>query len=79
MRFVFLMDPLETVIPEKDTTFFLMRCAQRRGHNIYYMAKDGISLDDGQAVFDVTHVVPQPPKKTSVAVRYHWPNVFHRR
>ena len=61
MRFVFLMDPLETVIPEKDTTYFLMCCAKHRGHDIYYMAKDGISLDAGCPVFDVTQVVPRLP------------------
>ncbi|PKN31323.1 MAG: glutathione synthase, partial [Deltaproteobacteria bacterium HGW-Deltaproteobacteria-20] len=32
MRFLFVMDPLETMHPEKDTSFAFMRAAQKRGH-----------------------------------------------
>jgi glutathione synthase len=32
MRFVFVMDPMDRVIPDKDTTFAFQRAAQRRGH-----------------------------------------------
>jgi glutathione synthase len=59
MKFVFLMDPLESVIFEKDTTFVLMLGAKERGHQIYFLPSDGITLKNGQIVFDVTQVVPQ--------------------
>ncbi len=32
MRFLFLMDPAEKMLPDKDTTFAFMRGAQARGH-----------------------------------------------
>jgi glutathione synthase len=32
MRFVYVMDPVERVLPDKDTTFAFLRAAQARGH-----------------------------------------------
>ncbi len=32
MRFVYVMDPMERVLPDKDTTFAFQRAAQRAGH-----------------------------------------------
>lgn len=32
MRFLYVMDPMERVLPDKDTTFAFQRAAQRRGH-----------------------------------------------
>ncbi len=59
MKFLFLMDPLETVVFEKDTTFMLMCGAHERGHEVYYLPKDGISLIEGKLFFNVTQVIPQ--------------------
>ena len=53
------MDPLETVIFEKDTTFILMAEARRRGHEVFFLPEDGISLIEGKVFFHVTRVVPQ--------------------
>jgi glutathione synthase len=40
-KFAFIMDPLHTVLVDKDTTFVMMLEAQRRGHQIFYiMLKD---------------------------------------
>ncbi|MCB9771872.1 MAG: glutathione synthase [Candidatus Omnitrophica bacterium] len=62
MKFVFLMDPLETVVFEKDTTFALMLGAKARGHDVYFLPRHGITLKNGQVVLHVTHVVPQRVK-----------------
>jgi glutathione synthase len=59
MKFLFLMDPLENIIFEKDTTFMLMLGAHARGHEIYYLPEDGISLVEGKVYFHVTKVIPQ--------------------
>lgn len=59
MKFLFLMDPLETVVFEKDTTFILMVGAQARGHEVYYVPVPGISLLDGTVHFKATRVTPQ--------------------
>lgn len=56
------MDPLETVNPKKDTTYRFMVGAARRGHEVVYVPKDGISLDGGDVRFDGQRVVPQAPE-----------------
>lgn len=35
-RFLFIMDPIERILPDKDTTFVFMLEAQRRGHEVFY-------------------------------------------
>jgi glutathione synthase len=47
------------VIFEKDTTFMLMLGAHARGHEIYYVPKDGISLVEGKVYFHSLKVIPQ--------------------
>lgn len=37
LRFAFVMDPLEGMLVDKDTTFAFMLEAQARGHQIYYL------------------------------------------
>ena len=36
-KFAFVMDPLHTVLVDKDTTFVMMLEAQARGHQIYFV------------------------------------------
>lgn len=59
MKFVFLMDPLETVVMEKDTSFILMLGAHNKGHEIYFMPEGGITLKNGAVIFHTTKVIPQ--------------------
>jgi glutathione synthase len=48
MRFVYVMDPLEKMHPDKDTTFAFLRAAQRRGHeNLHCLLRD-LSVDEGR-------------------------------
>ena len=42
-----VMDPVEKINIEKDTTFVLMLEAQRRGHEIYYMELDDLFVRSG--------------------------------
>jgi len=69
MKFVFLMDPLETVIFEKDTTFALMLGSQRRGHEVYFLPSDGMTLQNGQIIFHATRVVPQKTKSRPFVIK----------
>src|SRR5579863_2721951 len=73
MKFLFLMDPLENVIFEKDTTFMMMLGAHARGHEVYYLPEDGISFVEGKVYFHVTKVIPQniphPPFKEEFTAR----------
>jgi len=59
MNFIFLMDPLETVKMEKDTSFILMLGAQRKGHRVYYLPHGGIILKNDKIFFHATEVFVQ--------------------
>jgi glutathione synthase len=59
MNFLFVMDPLSTVKIEKDTSFIFMIGAERRGHDVWYVANDGIHLTDDGVSFDAVPVTPQ--------------------
>ena len=59
MNILFLMDPLETVHPEKDTTLLLMAGAHNRNHRIFYLPKGGISLKNNEYFFRVVEVIPR--------------------
>ncbi len=59
MNFVFLMDPLETVVFRKDTSLILMVAAKRRGHRIFYLPSGGITFQENQFKFHVEEVNPR--------------------
>ncbi len=45
MHFVFLMDPIASIHPDRDSTFVLMLEAQRRGHTVYYGQPQDLRVD----------------------------------
>jgi glutathione synthase len=47
MRFVFVMDPMDRVLPDKDTTFAFLRAAQRRGHASLHCEPRDVFVKDG--------------------------------
>ncbi len=49
MRFLFVMDPAETMHPAKDTTFAFMRGARARGHESYHCLPRDIA-NEGRSV-----------------------------
>jgi len=53
MNILFLMDPWEDLIPEKDTTLLLMQGAQRRNHRVFYLPEGGITFNEGKFDFAV--------------------------
>ncbi len=63
MKFLFLMDPLNTVKMEKDTSFILMLGACRKGHTVYYLPDGGVRLINGKVHFRVIPVIPQEVKE----------------
>jgi glutathione synthase len=52
----FVMDPIESIDIEADTTFVLMLEAQRRGHRVLYVDPAGIGVDGGLPVARVRAV-----------------------
>ena len=53
-KFAFLMDPLEAVMPDKDTTFVFMLEALRRGHEVYHFPLKGLHAQ-GHKAFAQAH------------------------
>ncbi len=48
MRFLYVMDPMERLLVDKDTTFAFQRAAQARGHvSLHALAQD-LYVDEGQ-------------------------------
>jgi glutathione synthase len=43
VRFLFVMDPFESMLPDKDTSFAFMRAALARGHEVLHCALNQIS------------------------------------
>ncbi|APR83294.1 Glutathione synthetase [Minicystis rosea] len=63
MRFVFVMDPLDRVTHDKDTTFAFIKAAQARGHESYHCLLRDLYIQDGDA-WAVSHrveILPQAP------------------
>ncbi len=59
MNCLFLMDPLEGVHYEKDTSFALMLGCQGRGHHVFYVPKDGLTLEHKTLLFHAKPVIPR--------------------
>tara|TARA_B100000809_G_scaffold261390_1_gene310191 strand:+ start:2881 stop:3825 length:945 start_codon:yes stop_codon:yes gene_type:complete len=59
MNAVFLMDPLEGVIFEKDTTLALMIGAHARGYTTFFLPEGGITLDGEAVRMHVEEVEPR--------------------
>jgi glutathione synthase len=47
MRFVYVMDPISRVLPDKDTTFAFQRAAQARGHVSLHCEPRDLFVKDG--------------------------------
>lgn len=47
MRFVYVMDPMDRVLPDKDTTFAFLRAAQGRGHENLHCELRDLFVRDG--------------------------------
>lgn len=63
MRFLFVMDPPQTMLPDKDTSFAFMRAAKSRGHECFHCLVQEVGLE-GKSPFayarsiDVSEVAP---------------------
>jgi glutathione synthase len=48
MRYVFVMDSMDKVLPDKDTTFAFQRASQSRGHQNYHCEPKDVFIRDGE-------------------------------
>ncbi|MBI2486541.1 MAG: glutathione synthase [Deltaproteobacteria bacterium] len=56
LRMAFVMDPIQTINIEKDTTFVLMLESQSRGHEVWYLELKDLFVKDGKAHGSVSEV-----------------------
>ena len=54
MNHAFIMNPLGTVKPDKDTTYFLMLAAAARGHNVGFIAPRKLWLENEKLYTEIT-------------------------
>lgn len=47
MRFLFVMDPAESMLPDKDTTFAFIRSATGRGHQAFHCLPGDLAIGSG--------------------------------
>ncbi len=69
MNFLFLMDPLDTVVMDKDTSFIFMWGAHQRGHKIFFVTDGDILLKDGELIFHALAVIPEKNAQNPFAQR----------
>jgi glutathione synthase len=50
MRFAFIMDPIQHVLIDKDTTFVFMLESQSRGHEVYYLEMPDLFVEHARAM-----------------------------
>jgi glutathione synthase len=50
MRFVFVMDPMTGVLPDKDTSFAFQRAAQSRGHTSFHCGLQDLRVEGGEVI-----------------------------
>jgi glutathione synthase len=48
MRYVYVMDPMEKVLPDKDTTFAFQRAAQSRGYHNFHAEPRDVYVREGK-------------------------------
>lgn len=56
LKMAFIMDPVETVNTEKDTTFVLMLEAQARGHEVWYLELKDLFVKDNKPCCNATPI-----------------------
>ena len=59
LNILFLMNPLETVKPDKDTSLALMTGAHARGHKVFFLGQGKIHRLNGKTSFDTVEVTPK--------------------
>src|SRR5947209_8181810 len=66
MRFVYVMDPMERILPDKDTTFAFLRATEARGHTSLHCDARDVFVKDGDVYARVRAVTvsDSPPHYT---------------
>ena len=68
MNHLFIMDPIEVIDVDADSTFSLMLEAKRRGHRVLYCGVEDLFLEEGQAKFIVRDADVRPTRGDHVTL-----------
>ncbi len=60
MTFLFILDPLETLKPEKDSSIAMMRELQRRGHEVWTCTPRALDWESGAVCAESAHRIALP-------------------
>ena len=60
MKIAYLMDPLESIQPENETTSHLMYECNKRGHTVYFLEPHDVYIRGGQVVARMHNVTVKP-------------------
>ncbi len=60
MKLAYLMDPLEGIQPENETTSHLMYESNERGHTVYFLESHDVYIRGGQVVARMRNITVQP-------------------
>lgn len=55
LSLLFVMDPIDAIDVDKDTTFVLMLAAQERGHHVHFCELADLSVEEGKPVARLRH------------------------
>ncbi|MDA1813353.1 hypothetical protein PDK10_27385, partial [Bacillus cereus] len=59
LRLAFIVDPLDKLKPAKDSSIAMMREAARRGHEIWTIQRQSMSLHGDEVMVTATRIQPQ--------------------
>ena len=60
MKIAYLMDPLESIHPENETTSHLMYACNERGHAVYFLEPHDVYIRNGQVVARMRNITVKP-------------------
>jgi glutathione synthase len=68
MRIAFLMDSLESINPENETTSYLMYECNQRGHTVYFLESYDIYIRNDEVVARMRNITVQP----DLSMKKYW-------
>ena len=51
MNILFLMDPVESINPKKDSTYLLIKESLKRGYKAYFLSPNNLSISNNTLIF----------------------------
>ena len=59
MNILFLMDPVESINPKKDSTYLLIKESLKRGYKAYFLSPNNLSISNNTLIFKCNKIITQ--------------------